>query len=429
MKIQLKRSLVTEGDGSAKQPSAAQLEYGELAVNYSTGDPALFIKDENDNIIRIAGVGGVGDDGQVEVPAETNPPATPLPGNLWFNPEDGRLYVYYKDANSEQWVDASPDSWTTGGDITGDSLTLTGDLDVGGDLTLGTDKILLDVETGNGIFTGSVLTGDTDLASTSSSGSNIYSGGKLLLQCLGSTDANEDFIDLWYGNQNKITLGVDGSGTFAGKITCDNRVQVNAGGSLDVFAEDDAYDALRIYNVAGTEAATIKSGGSATFAEGHIVFTNTGTGYGEGEFNGVVKALNFTGNSTVGAGGVFEGQLNGSQTSLIKADGSATFADSVVIGTAPTFDHSIAGTTLVQGGLYLSRDADNDPGIQLFRTGESGAKFSVLSNGSATFAGTVTASNITAFKSTLKNAVLSSVTLDDLKTAILNALTQLGGDE
>ena len=60
MKIQLKRSLVTEGDGSAKQPSAGQLEYGELAVNYSTGDPALFIKDENNTIVRLAGSGASG---------------------------------------------------------------------------------------------------------------------------------------------------------------------------------------------------------------------------------------------------------------------------------------------------------------------------------------------------------------------------------
>ena len=29
-------------------------------------------------------------------------------GDLWFNSIDGRLYVYYIDINSEQWVDASP---------------------------------------------------------------------------------------------------------------------------------------------------------------------------------------------------------------------------------------------------------------------------------------------------------------------------------
>ena len=56
MKIQLKRSNVLEG-GNAKQPTAGQMEFGELAVNYNENDPAIFIKDSNNQIIRIAGSG------------------------------------------------------------------------------------------------------------------------------------------------------------------------------------------------------------------------------------------------------------------------------------------------------------------------------------------------------------------------------------
>ena len=59
MKIQLKRSNVLEG-GSAKEPTAQQMEYGELAVNYNNGDPAIFIKDSTNAIIRLAGAGSVG---------------------------------------------------------------------------------------------------------------------------------------------------------------------------------------------------------------------------------------------------------------------------------------------------------------------------------------------------------------------------------
>ena len=66
MKIQLKRSNVLDG-GQAKEPTAAQMEYGELAVNYSNTDPVLFIKDSTDAIIRIAGAGSFGDfDGDYE---------------------------------------------------------------------------------------------------------------------------------------------------------------------------------------------------------------------------------------------------------------------------------------------------------------------------------------------------------------------------
>ena len=72
MKLQLKRSNVLDG-ASAKAPSAAQMEYGELAVNFNSGDPVLFIKDSDDAVIRIAGAGAPGGgggagDGLVAIP-------------------------------------------------------------------------------------------------------------------------------------------------------------------------------------------------------------------------------------------------------------------------------------------------------------------------------------------------------------------------
>jgi hypothetical protein len=54
MKIQLKRSNVLEG-GKAKAPTAPQMEYGEIAVNYNTTDPTLFLKDSANGIVRING--------------------------------------------------------------------------------------------------------------------------------------------------------------------------------------------------------------------------------------------------------------------------------------------------------------------------------------------------------------------------------------
>ena len=53
MKIQLKRSNVLDG-GVAKAPTAGQMEYGELAVNYSSIDPVLFIKDSTNSIVRLS---------------------------------------------------------------------------------------------------------------------------------------------------------------------------------------------------------------------------------------------------------------------------------------------------------------------------------------------------------------------------------------
>ena len=61
-------------------------------------------------------------------------PASANDGDLWYDTDDGRMFVYYTDANSSQWVDASPNSLPT-------DLTLDGTLSVGGDVTI-TDSII-----------------------------------------------------------------------------------------------------------------------------------------------------------------------------------------------------------------------------------------------------------------------------------------------
>ena len=166
MKLQLKRSMVLEGNGFAKQPTTAQMEYGELAVNYNADDSCIFIKNSDNTIVRIsnAGVPIPGDDqpqsgtlddryvmlngrtmtgflilnadptdplgavtkqyvdtaiGDIDIPAATDPspspPNDPESGQLWWNTNDGRLYIWYEDVDSEQWVPATPEGGGGGG--------------------------------------------------------------------------------------------------------------------------------------------------------------------------------------------------------------------------------------------------------------------------------------------------------------------------
>lgn len=49
-------------------------------------------------------------DTTASVDISATPPATPLAGDLWWSDVNGRLYIYYADANSSQWVDAAPES-------------------------------------------------------------------------------------------------------------------------------------------------------------------------------------------------------------------------------------------------------------------------------------------------------------------------------
>ena len=41
------------------------------------------------------------------------PPKDPIEGNLWWNSEDGRMYIYYVDDDSAQWVQTNPSSKDT----------------------------------------------------------------------------------------------------------------------------------------------------------------------------------------------------------------------------------------------------------------------------------------------------------------------------
>ena len=141
MKIKLKRSnqLV---DGSAKQPPLDSMEYGELAVNFNSADPSIFVRASDgagtDEIIKIAGVstddGGVGTttliaDGTDGAPETADYDA----GTLWFNSAetDGGLYILYQDedpAAGKKWIQIASNVTGGGDGGSGPTLNSTDDL-------------------------------------------------------------------------------------------------------------------------------------------------------------------------------------------------------------------------------------------------------------------------------------------------------------
>ena len=85
MKIQLKRSNVL-ADGVAKEPTAGQMEFGELAVNYNANDPVIFIKDSSNNILRLTNINQI-----VSWDDVVNKPTIPVvnDGDINVNPGTG----------------------------------------------------------------------------------------------------------------------------------------------------------------------------------------------------------------------------------------------------------------------------------------------------------------------------------------------------
>ena len=99
LKVQHKRSAV-----KGKAPLPADLEYGEIAVNYEKTDPALYIKD-SDNVVRKIG-------SKPPTVTSDTAPANPADGDLWYDSVGGELYVWYDsdDAGAAvgTWVQANP---------------------------------------------------------------------------------------------------------------------------------------------------------------------------------------------------------------------------------------------------------------------------------------------------------------------------------
>ena len=88
-KILLKRSKDKETDGKPKLPSASQVSYGELTMNYAEGVETLAIKNSSDNIVTFSN----------EVNVGTQTPANSSMAKIFINESDSSVQYH----SSEGW--------------------------------------------------------------------------------------------------------------------------------------------------------------------------------------------------------------------------------------------------------------------------------------------------------------------------------------
>ena len=243
MKLQLKRSLRLSG-GLAQAPSAEQMSFGEIAVNYSDADPSIFLKDST-NVIRKLAISalpdtsssssqsGTLDDRYLRLNGGTlsgaltgvefiggvarvsdNAPTSGTSSELWFNSSNGRLYIRY----GGQWVDASPDSFTMGTDFYSKTQT---------------DTEISDAVAA--LANGAVATNTTDIATNTTNIATNTSAIASLTTDLASEEsarlaAEADKMDVAGGtftgpvsfNEDVIAKGSVASGSGAITLNCEN---------------------------------------------------------------------------------------------------------------------------------------------------------------------------------------------------------------
>ena len=343
--IKIKNSAV-----AGRAPQSSELNTAELALNLA--DRKLYSKDAGGTVFEI------GVDGQVPSGGTSQRPTGASPGDLFYDTTVGALL--YWDGSVWQEIGVSGETPSGG---TSDRPVLP---------SLG--EVFYDTDLNALIFwNGS----SWEELSYESNASGNY------VEKAPAGDAAQNISGNLTLGTDKITLDAsDGSAEFGG-----GDISLNADGSAEFTSYLNGGAGAIDGNVIGY---------------GLLAFSNSAsTGGGGVNQNASVYARNYvgTGRNYIGING------SGATTFEVFADGSATFAERAVVGSA-----DFGTTTTVYEGLAAFNNASNgDKNATVFASNKggglvwlgspsssiTGATSAIHSNGSASFAGNITAGNVT----------------------------------
>ncbi len=314
---------------------------------YWQGVTSDYTKDSNANI-------HVGD----------TPPSDPEPGDLWWDSsnDSGRLYMFYQDFNSTQWVETSPSGTGEDGepplwDKNGNDLEPKVATD---NVVIGGDKITLNAADGSIFAEGYITSGTTD-ASPGSSGARILSEGDI--QCFSNEvqnttlNAGENFFVGYSGldgevKQTRAVWHSNGDLKIGGLVPNVPNVNIRADGTADYKGT------VRIANWQqnGSAAGVIVSDTSG------IYISNTGT---SGTLNnpdtamrvfnpsGLGWLLASDGTTRIGVNMVSTGVTNANIT--LKPDGSSFFQGDMSVDNFVSVG-TVGGSAGTQGAYLWAGD-------------------------------------------------------------------------
>lgn len=222
------------------------------AVNFSAGTKDVFVTYPADKSFT--------KDDVARAAIATTPPSNPIHGQLWWDDEDGNLYIYYEDGTSNQWVPATAgiaagvvDTTTTKASTSGTSVEFTGipvwakkvTIIFDSVSTSGTSDVIVQIGTSGGYITSGYAGSAVTVVGGASPGASAYSSGFLIRMGGGASAAasrngvvelQNVFNNTWVGD---VSIGLSNTVYWAG-----------GSGRLDAAA---ALNSVRITTVNGTD--------------------------------------------------------------------------------------------------------------------------------------------------------------------------------
>ena len=279
----------------------------------------------------------------------STPPSLASAGDVWYDHDNGRSYVYYNDGDSNQWVEMNP-SWN--GSVADDSVT-PAKLSTGGPNWDTNGKILV-----NGARSHIDANSSSYFQSTNNQTGQTATDGCVFGMSSGTNAIlwNYESANLTFGTGNVSRMVIDNSGNISVGPSGASNIALNANGNITAAGNATIGEwAYTQTNKAGVEI------GAYGYISTQRPASSASSAFFEG-YNGDDVTVSILNNGSVTAAGIltsnrpvsgtpastwscFNGQNNGATTSSIKADGSAYFSGNVGVNTSnPGHKFVVKGT-------------------------------------------------------------------------------------
>ena len=259
-----------------KRPTAAQLDIGELAINYESGDPGIYFEDSN-GVVRKIGPTTVGGTAPNASPAGS---AGNSAGELWFDNSNGGSVL--KVWNGSNWISTSISGLSSAASTT--AVTIDSSNRVGIGTTTPTAQLELSGEGANAsrffITQANATTDGTDITGRRTRGTialpEALQAGDSIFKIFSQSHDSSAYVAAgnlgWTASDSagnsSFALKTRVGGTVADRLSIDSSGNTTLSGSLSISSGATIGTTSSPFQASATNDVVTKSYADATYAAG-----------------------------------------------------------------------------------------------------------------------------------------------------------------